>query len=349
MRALFYSFVIKNGFGYFAERNSNVLIEYNLSEKKIERMLDLKEYYSRNKAIAEIDIRNNNIILYPSWSDAVQVVDLVEWKVKKTIRLDEALYDGLWCDFRPIFVDSESEDIVYLYRGREKCRIYELNTIDGQLNQCFFTGEIDEKMFGGYGEAYVSKNEVVCMTSYQKSDNLAVISIKNKDIKYFATGCGNIKTVIFKNDLYWIANDIGELFVWSSEDGIIQKIIFPDLRDQYKELDISIFDIQNGILVGGVYRDGSYLTIGEDYKSKRIVIPGLDYKQSDSRCEDLINIRQTLAYNRSIIQMENGTFVIGDDLFHVYDPINVPYEIMGMTIAAETDGYSLKDYINDII
>ena len=66
MKALFDYFCIRGDKGYFVEKASNLLVEYDMSENRVSRYIDVgTKGEQHHHEISNIELRGNDIILYP--------------------------------------------------------------------------------------------------------------------------------------------------------------------------------------------------------------------------------------------------------------------------------------------
>ena len=351
MRGLFYYMSIKNDKGYFVEQESNTLVEFSLLNNEVLRTLCLKKNYDRSTGVGNIDIIDNRLILYPAWSDTIITLDIEDWGKMKKIKLTDSISDGLWCDYRPLFLQNVKKNKIYLYKGRNECNVFELDIDSGNINNVKMKKEGDFGLFRGCGKAYTCRNNCVVITSYEDSDALAEVSLSENSIKIYKTGCGCLTNAIIVNGLFWLTNREGEICIWSPSKGVINRIKPLDVDEQYSQKRTTLIENpEYGVIVGGLYRDGSYLMMQDEYTQKRLKIERLSYLRDESEsCINNVHCQIAWSYDRSFIQLKNGVYAYGNDLNKIFEPVDISYKDLKLDMVQECRDYKLSSYISEAL
>ena len=104
------------------------------------------------------------------------------------------------------------------------------------------------------------------------------------------------------------------------------------------------------MLIGGLYRDGSYLAITDKGTQNRVGFEGLKYFYDNSEsCINSIHCQMAWSYDRSFIQLKNGIYAYGNNLKKSYNPVDVPYKDLELDMALESSNYKLTNFIKEAL
>ena len=350
MKALFDYFCIRGDKGYFVEKASNLLVEYDMSENRVSRYIDVgTKGKQHHHEISNIELRGNDIILYPCWSDSIRIVDINSFEVINTISIPNANTDGLWCDYRPLLSEEfKNSTSIIMYSCRNRLEFLDVN---------YKTGEIKRSMLKnstqgcGVGDMIVSGAEMF-FVPYHPQEFFCIYSIDKCEIKIVNTPNVCPNSIYFKNGKVFLADADGFIFVYDKEGKQYKKINPKEEAEKYNEKKYVFFNNDDGVLVAGIYRDGSLLHLNDEYEISRVSIDGLCYEYDSQGLNwfEKINEYSSWSVNREFIQINNGVFYLGGGIKgKIFDAINISCRILGSKVLLESECNSVKEFVSEII
>ena len=346
MLSLFFNIIHKENKAYFVEQEKNLLIEYDCERKKVIHSLSL-DSLGRSHLINDLRLFDDYLILFPCWYDSVIVVDLGSFEIVNVITLPDSLKEDMWCDYSPIFFDDIEE--VYMYRRSEGNFLYRITRLknDALFETIKFEGVIPQSV-SGYKNAFVYEDKAYLVTN-DPSDNLFCYSVSDNRMSMIKIDSVMIDKVYCNENNIWISDTEGTVYCCEKDGKLVFKTVPESKELIFESYDYTMIGDEKGIMIAGVYNDGSLLKIDDTGIQHREIIDGLSLSEIKNKWNESYSRLCFYSTDRVFIQKKDGSYYLGGGIQgKVYAPINIPLSTKGIGLIRENKENSLRNLIADM-